>query len=172
MNKPVFLNDKPFPVQVGTPSGAGRIINTGFAVEGNYFNAPVAAGMPLRRLSTAEAEAFDKQKILVSLDSNSQGVQAEAVKPYEAPPPSDVELDEQAQAQVVAEPKRAPDAVNNTMEQTLDQAMKEMGTQLPTLAELKKMNMQQLNAAAVKYGISQASGRSDIINQLKNKLSL
>jgi hypothetical protein len=167
MTKPVFLNDKSFPVQVGTPSGTGRTIQPGFAVEGDYFSGPVSRGMPLRRLSTKEAEAFDKQKIVMSLSSNSPSVQSEVARPY--PIPEQVDIDTETVPPVH---KPAPDAVNKTMEESLNVAMKEMGTQIPTLAELKNMNMQQLNAAAIKHGVSKANGRTDIINQLAAKLSL
>lgn len=172
MSKPIFYNDKSFPIQVGTPSGAGRIINPGFAVEGNYFSGPVSRGMPLRRLSLAEVQIFDKQKILVSLDETTPGVMAEAIKPYLPPPPADEEVADAAAVREEAKTKPSPDATNKTMEQSLDQAMKEMGTQIPTLAELKKMNMQELNACALKHGVSKANGRADIINQLAAKLSL
>lgn len=166
MTKPVFLNDKIFPVQVGTPSGAGRIIQPGFAVEGDYFSGPVSRGMPLYRLSTKQAEAFDKQKIVMSLSSNNPAIQSEVAKPYPIPEPV-VDLE-------TAPPvnKPTPDAVNNTMEQSLNQAMKEIGTQIPTLAELKNMNMQELNAVALKHGISKVSGRTDIIKQLSARLDL
>jgi hypothetical protein len=170
MEKPIFLNDKSYPIQVGTPSGTGRIIQPGFAVEGDYFAGPVSRGMPMRQLGHPEAEEFDKQKIVLSLSAATSGVQPEVLKPYAFPVPvAPVPLPEQIVAPVV---KPAPDAVNSTMEQTLNQAMKEMGTQIPTLTEIKGMNMQELNAAALKHGISKASGRADIISQLSARLDL
>lgn len=164
MSKPLFVNDKNFVIQVGTPSGAGRMVQPGFAVEGDYFISSVKAGIPLRRLSEREIAAFDKKKILMSLSITDSNMQAEVATPYitEAPKedfnPNEV--------------KKAPDSVNNSMEETLGQAMREMGTQIPTVAELNKMSIEQLNAFAVRYNISEAGGRADIIKQLKAKLSL
>lgn len=164
MTKPVFFNDKPFPVQVGTPSGAGRMIQPGFAVEGDYFLSSISKGMPLRRLSENEVAAFDREKILVSISLNDRSVQAEAITPYTTETPV---------KDFVKPPEvKSQDAVNNTMEATVNQAMKEMGTQIPTVAELKKCSLEQLNAYAVRYNISEAGSREDIIKQLKAKLSL
>lgn len=165
MSKPVFINDQQYVIQVGTPSGAGRMIHPGFAVEGDYFFSSIASGVPLRRLSENEVSAFDKEKILVSLSLDDKSIQAEAVTPYSSHKvaPED---------RVSEEAKKPEDSVNQTMEATLDSAMKEMGTQIPTLAELNKFSLDKLNALAVRYAISEAGSRQDIIKQLKARLSL
>jgi hypothetical protein len=164
MSKPLFLNDKPYTIQVGTPSGAGRQIQPGQAVEGDYFFSSVRAGMPLRQLSPDEVTKFDKKKIVMSISLDGT-VQVEAYTPHISllPVPSGPVTE-------VTLPR--PDAVNKTMEDTVNQAAKEMGTSIPTVPELNKMSLDQLNALAVRYNISDASSRSEIVKQLKAKLSL
>ena len=165
MSKPLFVNEKEFDVQVGTPSGAGRLIGKGFAVEGDYFLSSVRAGMPLRQLNNDEASKFNPRKIVMSISLNEGAVQAEAHTPNLSPVASKTTV---TQVETV---KKAPDAVNKTLEETLEQAHKEMGTAIPTIAELNKMSLEQLNALATRYNISKISSRADLIKQLRDRLT-
>lgn len=71
MSRPLFRNDKPYEVQVTTPSGAGRIVPEGFAVEGNYFFQYYRVSDDLTLLKGKEAENFPREKVLVSIHANS-----------------------------------------------------------------------------------------------------
>lgn len=162
--KPLFVNQKDYAIQVGTPSGAGRIIDKGFAVEGDYFESSWRAGMPITKLTEEEAQKFDKRKILMSISLNEGQTQAEAVTPH-------IGSTVQAPVPAVTLNVKNETSLNRTLEETVNQAAKEMGTAVPTAGELNKMNMDQLTALGVRYGISPAGSRQDFIRQLKSRLA-
>ena len=164
MSKPVFKNEREFAVSVGTPSGAGRIVNPGEAVEGDYFFSSVRAGMPLRQLSEEEVLKFNKRYIIMSVSLNEGATIQEAGIPHKVVPvPQEVK-------QVFSPGAIHETPFNKTMEESLAQAHKEMGTAIPTWNELNKMSADQLKDLANRYNISSVGTRSDLLRLLKARL--
>jgi len=161
----LFVNEKTYTVQVSTPSGAGRLIPPGFAAEGDYFVSSWRAGCSLTRFTDEQAATFDRSKILISVFSNSQEIiqEAKAVqeKPF-APKPQTAPQEED-------KPKKSG---QEGLENTLSEAMKELGGKIPTAGELEKMSSDQLLEYATKFNISGSGSRKDLISLLKKRLEI
>lgn len=160
--KPLFENRKEYSIQVGTPSGAGRIVKPGEAVEGDYFESSWRAGMPITKLTEEEAIRFDKRKVLMSISLGEGITQAEAAVPS-------IETVQAVAPEATLNIKNET-STNRTLEDTINQAVKEMGTSIPTWKELNNMSIEQLNALAVRYNISSVGTRGDLLKQLKARL--
>lgn|ERR1035438_4728138 len=166
MSKPLFVNQKEYAIQVGTPSGAGRIVQPGQAVEGDYFESSWRAGMPITKLTEEEAQKFDKKKVLMSISMNEGITQAEAHTPVSV----SVDAPQTTQNHEPPFAARTDLTLNKTLEETINQASTELGTGIPSAGELNKMNMEQLKPLAVRYNISLVGTRRDIIKQLQARL--
>jgi hypothetical protein len=164
--KPLFVNQKEYAIQVGTPSGAGRMVQPGQGVEGDYFESSWRAGMPITKLTEEEAQKFDKKKVLMSISLNETTTQAEAAAPNIVPLQTTQSFEKPVTVSVQNETK-----LNRTLEDTVNQAAKEMGTAVPTAGELNKMSMEQLKELGVRYSIKPVGSRQDFIRQLKARLA-
>ena len=156
----LFKNEKPYNVQVATPSGAGRIIPPGYYVEGDYFLSSWRNGLPLTKIKEADVEKVDRNLILVCINTTGENLHAESkeVNPVAtmSPAPKNVYR--------IEEPKQ-------DMEEVLAEAMR--GTAAPSLPSAKdvdKMGTEQLIDLAKKLGVSGSGTRKDLIKLIKEKL--
>jgi len=155
----LFKNEKPFSIQVATPSGAGRMIPPGYYVEGDYFLSSWRNGLPLTKVKEQDIAKVDRNLVLVTIYTANENLHAEAKEPSPLPTKSAVPKNEY----IVEEPKR-------DMEEVLQEAMKGMGNVLPSPKEVDKMNPEQLVSLAKKLGVSGSGTRKDLIKLIKEKL--
>lgn len=155
--KPIFINNNPYKVQVPTPSGAGKIIPPGYAVEGGYFLSSWKKGAQLTKLSKEDAEKFDRGLLLISLDSNDPSVPVESKDP--AP-----EL-EKFSVPVFVEPKEE----RKDLGTILQEAMGQMRTVLPSYNELRKMSFEELKEFASPYHITGYNSRQELLKMIRER---
>lgn len=154
----IFKNEKPFNVQVATPSGAGRIVPPGYYVEGDYFLSSWRSGLPLTRIKDADVDKVDRNLILATINTTGENLHAEA---------REVNFNNNRpvapKIEYIVEEKK-------DLEASLIEAMQGIGNVLPTPKDVDKMAPEQLVELAKKLGVSGSGTRKDLIKLIKEKL--
>jgi hypothetical protein len=154
----IFKNEKPFNVQVATPSGAGRIVPPGYYVEGDYFLSSWRSGLPLTRIKDADVDKVDRNLILATINTTGENLHAEAREVnFNANRPVAPKIE------YIVEEKK-------DLEASLIEAMQGIGNVLPTPKDVDKMAPEQLVELAKKLGVSGSGTRKDLIKLIKEKL--
>lgn len=159
MAKPLFRNDRPYRVQVPTPSGSGRIIAPGKCVEGDYFLSSWRANKQLTLLTESEAKKINRALIEISISvKESDSVMSEVTPPQ-------MNLNEEAEKNKQVKEK------NKEARKVLNQGLADTTLVLPTVEDMKKMKLPELKELAGKLNISSVGNREDIEEQIKKKMS-
>lgn len=156
----LFRNEKPYDIQVATPSGAGRIIPPGYYIEGDYFLSSWRSGLPMTKVKNEDVDKVDRNLILISIYTQNENLHAEAKEPS----PQATKSQAPSKKEFVVEEEK------KDMEEVMNDAMKSMGNLLPTAKDLEKMSSSELVELAKKVGVSGSGTRKDLIKLIKEKL--